>query len=135
MALNARQKLLYRYTVEIWRQSAPVSNSGVASDFGHYQLVSSAVPCLYESLPEVDGPTAIGRSKEVVIFTLDKFHFDPSVDVKDADYLKLTAAPGSNPLVGRWWAVQGNVRTHTSLGMTNKQIVDAKLAERPAGAT
>lgn len=134
MALNSRQKLLYRYTVDIWRRTPPIVSSGVASDFARYGLLTASVPCLFESLREVGGPTAVGRSKEVVVFTLDKFHFDPSIDVKDTDYVRLATAPGANPLVGRWWAVQGNPRVHTSLAGSNKQVIDAKLAEKPAGA-
>ena len=138
MGLNPRQVKLYKYTVDIWRQSStPGVNSGVVSDFGHYpvSLISSDVACYFDSTPETDQPTAVGRNKQVNIFTLDIFHFETSVDIADTDYLIMKAAPASpdaNPLIGMWWAVQGGTRTHSY--RANMQEVYAKRSEIPAGA-
>lgn len=135
MALNARQRYLYRYVVDVWRQIEPVKNSGVKADRGKYSALSEGVPCLYQSTLESDGATAIGRTKAPNRLNMDTFHFEATVDVKDADFLLLRSAPSPSPYVGRWWAVQSNPETHVTLPTTNKIVVFALIQHRgPPGA-
>lgn len=126
MALTARQERLYVYTVDIWRQTTG------DVDFAPYEKVGTAVACYFESTPEADLVSAVGRNKQVNILTMDLFHFDIAETIEDTDYLQMVSGPGGG-LVGNWWAVQGNTRTHGY--RANKQVVYAKQSEIPQGGS
>lgn len=123
MALTPRQEALYIYTVDIWRQDETVD-----ADFQPYVLASSGVKCYFESTPEADLVSPVGRNKQVNILTMDLYHFELAEVIKDTDYIQMTGGPGGD-LVGNWWAVQGGTRTHGY--RANKQVVYAKQSEDP----
>lgn len=139
MALRPRQLRFYKYTFSVYRQ---VAQTGASEDVVYSSTpVYTGVPALFESTPEADEPTAVGRNKQVNILTMDKGHFPLSYDfgsgevaivIEDTDFVTMTAGPNNTPDVGAWWAVQGGTQAHATT-IANKQVLYIKKAEKPAG--
>ena len=139
MALNLRQQRYYLYTVDIWKQTDPPDDATydlgipLRSDYGKYALSASGVLCQFWSTPEEDSPTAIGRTKTVNIFTMDKFKFHISVDIADTDAIVGVSGPNGWNEVGNVWAVQGNTQSHSTLKISQNQMVYGKICGPLAG--
>ena len=131
MALSRRQGRLYEDTVDIYVAPAPTVNVDKTVQDVAYpsQPTYPGVTCHFDSTPEVDVAAIQGLTKEVNIFTLDKFHFDASVDIQDTYCIHLKT-PG-HPQSGKYWIVQGNALVKVL--HANKQTVYAKEGPKPAG--
>jgi len=116
--LSVRQKQIYKYKCNIYRLLTPPAGT----EAGPYNPVPHLVnvPFFFDSTPETDGPTVIGRTKAINIFVLDNCYFPVAyrptrnapglnVDVRDTDILKMIYQPGgATNLLGVYWACQGN---------------------------
>jgi hypothetical protein len=133
MPINRRQKLLYRYVIDLWRGVKNPPGQGVPpllTDFNSsYNLIAQGLLCLYWSTPEYDESRIAGRSKVDNIFTQDKWKFTADVDVRDTDLIVCTFGPNNFPLVGRGWAVSGNTMLHTTTKWSNCQQVYSRLID------
>src|SRR5476651_1115027 len=99
----------FRHTCDLWKPNAltfkhPGTSKAAADPV--YSLASRGQKCLFVATPETDVPTLAARSKEVNIFTLDKFLFPVGVIVLDTWIIKLTSPNVDDN--GRFWIVQGN---------------------------
>lgn len=136
MALDLRQQFLNKYRIGIWRKYLP-DDSGVtkpgAKVAAKWHKIKTGVPAYFESTPETDEPTPVGRMKEVNIFTLDKWHMEAAIDVRDTDMIEMESAPlATHPDIQKFWAVQGNTRVIALLA--NKQSLLSKRTDPPPGA-
>lgn len=132
MALGHRQKRLYGYTVAVYSQNpVAIPQGGIKGDPSvTYKIKYGSIPCFLESTPEDDEPNTLGRTKEMTVFTTDRFHFDLALQLYDTDMIQLLTAPNPNfPLIGKWWSAHGNTRTHS--WRANKQVLFLKRSTDP----
>lgn len=100
-----------------------------------YTLANPAQICQFIATPETDVPKVVTRTKEVNIFTLDKFLFPPGVVVEDTWVIKLTSA--NLDYSGRFWMVQGNPQGQEQFfaHVVEVQMCYAKLCVSPTGVS
>lgn len=136
MALNARQRRAYRDTVTIIRETVPISSG--APGASTFAIVSSNVPCMFQSTPNFDEPiVGMGRSQPAVIFSTDLIHFEQGTDIRSTDWIYFTSEypdGTAKPPNGRWWRPRGEARQVPTAGArrSNKLSVMAMEVEKPA---
>ena len=130
MSLNAGQKALYKYRVDIWRVSQSSTDS-IGTPSQSTSKIASSVPCYLEAtdnffLPQ--GETILAQNTN--LFTLDKFHMEADTDVEAADILVMTSGSES----GWSWTVRGDSKLKAL--RANKLMVFASRNETlPEGVT
>jgi hypothetical protein len=120
--------------VDIWIPTTIAPSAalpGEMADKGYQSLALGYqnVICRYEPTPEFDKPMTPGLSKEVNIFTLDKWHFLAQQAINDG-WLVVCRTPG-HQYYGRAWIVQGNSTMNDTVPGardTDSQWVYAKLS-------
>ena len=140
MALKNRQRYLYTYKCDIYKQIQPPNETvfdkigfpSVLTDFGTYSLSASGVPCLFWATPELAQSTEIGRTKTVFLQTMDRWKFTADVNIQDTDIIVCTYGPNNFSFVGYAWAVQGNTQTESTISQINSQLVYAKIINPPS---
>lgn len=134
--MDELQQAFYVYRFSFYKRD---EDPPAGADFGAYARVYQDLPCCFESTPETDEPTAVGRNKEVNIFTMDLCHAPINYDfgsgtvptlIDDAMYCTMTSGPNGTPDIGAWWAVEGGTRVNAAL-LSGKQVVYIKKAEQP----
>lgn len=87
--MNARQKLFYKQTCDIWRLSAPGSGpvTGTKADAKTYTRIATSVPYRNQSTRynTIVGPMA--RADDPNFLTRNDFHFVYGTDVRDGDVI------------------------------------------------
>ena len=129
--LTPRQKILYKDVVTIYKMTSTTADGSKVAQDPKYAAVLNNVPCHLFATPEVDEPQAIGRNKQVNIFTLDVFNFAADVDIADTYVIQLLTP--NHPQKGLCWMVEGNSKLLVSSGRrhANVQMVLCKRIPVP----
>ena len=140
MALDWRQIAAYRHLIHIVRVSETINSTTGAVGAETYTLVQQNVPCLMVPTDNVD--TVVqggGRLKNPSLFTMDTFHMEVSIDIRDADIIKnVSVYPDGTPTPenGTYARVLGAPKHIASAGnrRANKLSIRTMSIEKvPAG--
>lgn len=136
MALTPRQTYFYTDTVDIHRHATLDKDANNVVQEPQYNATAQAtsVACMWQSMAEDNQLRhPAGRLENDILFTLDRFFFDVTTDIKDQDAIKVTTS--GHPQVNQWFIVQGfgKARVTRSGRRGNYVLVYAKRVNTPPG--
>lgn len=131
MALNKRQTKLYVHRVSVYRASKVARN---ASGELLYASVTTGVPCYHFTTSNADIITgAVGRLKKENIMTLDRLHFEQSVDIRPEDYIQFTDTGNDHTNV--WYVVLGDKQSRLASGVRSTNHAAVYITQSKAPVT
>lgn len=134
MALNARQRAVYRDTCSIYK---PTNSSGTSSIGAVreplYELVATGVVFKYDPNRETSMMTPMGRIQHGSIAELELAYFDEEQELKDQYCIKLTTT--GHPLINHWFTVIGEPEFRPSQGRRVSNYLHAWIRSRVVAPT
>jgi hypothetical protein len=133
MALTTRQTRLYNDVVDVYRRTAlAVTGLMEVEDLEYDDTpILTDVQCLWASAPEDNRPESpLGRSEADLMDTLDRFHFEASVDLQDTDILEVKTT--GHPEIGARFQIRGFGRRRITRGLRSGNYL-AVFAKRIKG--
>jgi hypothetical protein len=128
MALTARQAILYKDVFSCYRRN-PAADRDNTGTIPKYAAVSGIQnkPCkIFTTTNYSESLSPVGLQNQDNFLTADRLHFDRTLDVKDADIVKITREDGGT----EWFVVGGNAYSRFR---SNKASVLLRNTNAPAG--
>lgn len=141
MALNARQRLAYRNSADLWEPAYTIDGATQLQTATTYTLVASDVKCLKKTQDSIEGVGSFGRVEGDNQFSRDIWHFDIAQEI-DSDWIIKDVTVDRNgtnsPHHGRYWVVSGEPQVVPALGGRNanlKRVQAVGMAVPPDGVS
>lgn len=132
MALNARQKALYRDLVNIYRPTTPTSTTSTGTKKDPlFELATENVKCKFYPNNTVSNLTKIGRVQSDAKAELELFHFEAGTAVRDT-YIVQLKTPG-HPDYDKWFVIVGDPEQRPSSGVRRSNYCEATARRRAVG--